>query len=73
MAQLHAAGKPCLAFRDQETNGKTARLAVPWAVEAQEKSDAAHRCPLLPEQTTGLASGSELKWSAGLGAIPEVR
>jgi hypothetical protein len=30
MAQEHAAGKPCLAFRDHEANGKTVRVAFPW-------------------------------------------
>jgi hypothetical protein len=46
MAREHAAGKPCLAFRDHEANGKTARVAFPRAVGPQEKSDAAHRHPL---------------------------
>jgi hypothetical protein len=63
MAQEHAAGKPCLAFRDHEANGKTARVAVRRGAPL----------PSFPEQTTRLASGSALKWYFGLGTIPEVK
>jgi hypothetical protein len=73
MAQQHAAGKPCLAFRGQETNGKTARLAVPWAVELRKSPTRRTAAVFSPEQATRLASGSELKWCTGLGTIPEVR